>query len=148
MQIMSKYAKISESRANVIYNFIIILFSGIIFGISSFIYSVIILALSTLIIEKMIVGISNSKVFFISSKKPEAIKKMIHLEYESGLTLIPTKSTMFHKRGELIMVVVPNREYYNFKARVLEIDNEAFFIINDCYEVTGGKRHRNLSFLD
>ena len=146
MQLLSKYLNIANARANFIYSLIIILLSGLLFGMSSLIYAVIILVISTLIIDKIIVGISNSKVFFISTKKPKEVKDLIHIEYESGLTCIPTKSTMFHKKGEVLMVVVPNREYYALKNRILEIDPESFFIINDCYEVGGGKRHHNLPF--
>jgi uncharacterized membrane-anchored protein YitT (DUF2179 family) len=147
MQLLNKYLKISSARANFIYSFIIILLSGCVFGISSLIYAIIILIISNTIIDKILVGISNSKVFFISTKKPNEIKDLIHLEFESGLTCIPTKSTLFHKKGELLMVVIPNREYYIFRGRVLEIDPEAFFIINDCYEVGGGKRHNNIPFM-
>lgn len=146
MQLMSKYMKISSTKANFICSFVLIMMSAVVFGISTLIYAIIILVISNIIIDKIIVGISNSKVFFISTKKLDEMKKMIHLEYESGLTDIPTKSTMFHKKGELLMVVIPNREYYNFKNRILEIDPQAFYIINDCYEVTGGKRHSNIPF--
>ena len=147
MQLLSKYLNIANARANFIYSLIIILLSGLLFGLSSLIYAVIILVISTLIIDKIIVGISNSKVFFISTKKLKEVKELINVEYESGLTCIPTKSEIFHKRGEILMVVVPNREYYSLKNRILEIDPEAFFIINDCYEVGGGKRHHNIPFV-
>ena len=147
MQLLSKYCKISSARANFLYSFVIILLSGCVFGISSLIYSVIILVISNMLIDKIIVGISNSKVFFISTKKINEVKKVITEEYESGFTEIPTKSEFLHKKNALLMVVIPNREYYSFKNRILEIDAEAFFIINDCYEVGGGQRHHNIPFI-
>ena len=147
MQLLSKYLNIANARANFIYSFVIILLSGLLFGMSSLIYAVIILVISTLLIDKIIVGISNSKVFFISTKKIDEIKDLIHVEFDSGLTCIPTKSDMNHKKSEVLMVVVPNREYYALKNRILEIDPEAFFIINDCYEVGGGRRHKNIPFV-
>lgn len=148
MKILSKYFHISETRANIAYNLLIIVFSGLTFGMSSFIFSVIILAISNLIIEKIIIGISNSKVFYINTEKPDEIKDLIHNEYGSGLTLIPTKESQWHKKGEVIMVVIPNREYYSFKNKIMEIDPEAFFIINNCYEVNGGTRLRNIPFME
>ena len=45
------------------------------------------------------------------------------------------------------MCVVSTKDYYLFKETVLEIDPEAFFVINDCYEVSGGVRRRNLPFI-
>ncbi|MBE6148890.1 MAG: YitT family protein [Firmicutes bacterium] len=148
MQLVSKYLRISTARANFTYSLIIILLSGYVFGVSALIYAIIILIISNLLIDKIIVGISNSKVFFISTQKLNEVKSVIHDEYDSGFTILPTKSSHFHKRGELIMVVVPNRAYYSFKNRILEIDPKAFFIINDCYEVGGGHRKQNIPFLN
>lgn len=147
MQLISKYCKVSTAVANFVYSFIIISLSGIIFGLESLVYAVIVLLISNFLINNIIEGISNSKVFFICTKKGLEVKKLISEEYEIGYTLVPTKSTLFHKRSEIIMVVLPNREYHNFKNRVLDIDEDAFFIINDCYEVTGGKRIENIPFI-
>ena len=147
MQIVSKYFKISTAAANFIYSFIIISLSGLVFGLESLVYAVIVLLISNFIINYIIEGISNSKVFFICTKKGIEIKKMINDEYQIGYTLIPTKSTLLHKRGEIIMVVLPTREYHNFKNKVLDIDDDAFFIINDCYEVGGGSRIENIPFI-
>ena len=36
---------------------------------------------------------------------------------------------------EMLMVVVSNREYHRLKELVKEIDEDAFFIISDSYEV-------------
>ena len=147
MQLVSKYLNISTARANFIYSFVIIVLSGCVFGISALIYAVVILIISNLFIDKIIVGISNSKVFFINTQKLNEIKKIINVEYDSGFTILPTKSPHLHKKGALIMVVVPSRAYYSFKNRILEVDPNAFFVINDCYEVGGGRRKHNIPFL-
>ena len=147
MQLLSKYAKMTSGKANFIYSLIIILLSGYVFGLSSLIYSIIILVVGNMLVDKIMVGISNSKVFFINTEKLTELKEVIHNEFESGFTILPTKSSIFHKKGEVIMVVVPNRSYYSFKNRILDIDPKAFFIINDCYEVGGGKRKHNIPFL-
>ena len=148
MQLVSKYLNISTARANFIYSFVIICLSGYVFGISALIYAVIILVISNLLIDKIIVGISNSKVFFICTQKLSEVKEIIREEYDSGFTILNTQSSHNKKRGELIMVVVPNRIYHSFKNRILEIDPNAFFIINDCYEVGGGQRKGTLPFIN
>lgn len=147
MQLLSKYLNIPSAVANFIYSFIIIFFTGIVFGISAFIYAIIILVVSNLIINKIIVGISNSKVFFICTKKCDELKKIIREEYGSGFTILDSKSPMHHAKGEVLMVVVPSRKYYPFRNRILELDEDAFFIINDCYEVNGGMRISTIPFI-
>lgn len=146
MQILSKYANISTARAHFAYSFIIILLSGCVFGLSALIYALIILVISNALIDKIIVGISNSKVFFIYTEMLSKVKDVIANEYHSGYTILTTKSDIKKKRGEIIMVVIPNREYHAFKQKILEIDPNSFFIINDCYEVNGGTRNKNIPF--
>ena len=34
-----------------------------------------------------------------------------------------------------------------FEEKVLDIDNEAFFVVSDCYEVNGGFRRKQLPFI-
>ena len=85
-----------------------------------------------------------SKVFFIYSKKLSEIKKIIADEYDSGVTILQTKQEYLHKKGEMLMVAVSNFDCYHLRNRILEIDPNAFFVINDCYEVNGGKKKERL----
>lgn len=147
MQIVNKYLKVPESTGLFIVNAIVILGCIISFGVEVGVYSIIIMVISTIIIDKIMYGISNSKTFYIYSKKPSKLKKVILEEYESGYTILPTKGGYSHKDGYLIMVVVSNRDYYGFKNRILDIDPQAFFIIEDCYEVQGGIKRGNLPFM-
>ncbi len=147
MQLISKYLKIPTASANALYSAIIVFLSGFVFGWTSFVYAIIILIISNILINKLLVGISNSKVFFIRTVKAKEIKNMINKEFESGFTILSTNSSFLKRHGELIMVAVSTRSYYRLKNRILDIDPEAFFVINDCYEVKGGMRKSNIPFL-
>ncbi len=147
MQLLSKYLNVPTASANALYSAIIVFLSGFVFGWTSFIYAVIILIISNIVINKLLVGISNSKVFFLKTEKAKEIKKMINEEFASGYTILSTESSFLKKHGELIMVAVSTRKYYQLKNRILDIDPEAFFVINDCYEVNGGMRKSNIPFL-
>ena len=37
------------------------------------------------------------------------------------------------------MTVIPNREYFKLKEGIKAIDNQAFFIVTDSYQVYGGE---------
>ena len=146
MQLLSKYCNISTSNANFLYSILIISLSGLVFGISSFIYSLIILIVSNLLINKIIIGISNSKVFFICTNNSKEVKSLIKDDYHSSYTILNSKSGLFKKDNDVIMVVIPNRVYHAFKSQILQIDPTAFFIINDCYEFKGGVRQENIPY--
>ena len=147
MQILNKYLKISESKAMIVANSLIIIASMLVFGFTKGVYSFIILICSTYFIDKLMFGLSDSKVFYIYTKKVRKVKKLILNDFQTGFTSIPSRGGYSRKRGFMIMCVVSNRDYYLFKQKILEIDPQAFIIINSCYEVNGGVKRKTLPFL-
>ncbi len=146
MKIMSKYKKVPEGKAIFIVNLLIMLGGLMVFGVNKFVYSLIILYLSTVLIDRILIGISNSKLFLIYTKEEEKVKTFIMDELKSGVTIFDAKGGYSGEKNHVLMCVVPNKDYYLFKEMVLEIDQNAFFVINDCYEVSGGMNRRNLPF--
>lgn len=144
MELIKKYAKVSTSVANFSYSFIILLMGAFVFGFESFIYSIIILLISNHFIDKITLGVSLSKVFFIYTNKLSEVKKVITEEYDSGVTILQSKQEFLHKKGEILMVAVSNLDCYRLRNRILELDPNAFFLINDCYEVNGGKKKERI----
>ena len=147
MQIINKYIKVGESKAMIVANSLIILLGMIVFGFDKGVYSFIILITSTYFIDKIMFGISDSKVFYIYTKRVRKIKKLILEDFKTGLTIIPSRGGYSQKRGHMIMCVVGNQDYYKFKERILEIDPSAFIIINKCYEVNGGVKRSSFHFI-
>ena len=147
MQIINKYIKVGESKAMIVANSLIILLGMIVFGFDKGVYSFIILITSTYFIDKIMFGISDSKVFYIYTKRVRKIKKLILEDFKTGLTIIPSRGGYSKKRGHMIMCVVGNQDYYKFKERILEIDPNAFIIINKCYEVNGGVKRSSFHFI-
>ena len=144
MELIKKYAKVSTSVANFSYSFIILLMGAFVFGFESFIYSIIILLISNHFIDKITLGVSLSKVFFIYTNKLSEVKKVITEEYDSGVTILQSKQEFLHKKGEILMVAVSNLDCYRLRNSILELDPNAFFVINDCYEVNGGKKKERI----
>lgn len=65
MQILNEYMKISESKSMIVANSVIILIGMFVFGFNKGVYSFIILICSTYFIDKIMFGLSDSKVFYI-----------------------------------------------------------------------------------
>ena len=147
MQILNKYMKISESKSMIVANSVIIVIGMLVFGFNKGVYSFIILICSTYFIDKIMFGLSDSKVFYIYTKKVRKLKKLILNDFQTGFTSIPSRGGYSKKRNFMIMCVVSNRDYYLFKQKILEIDPNAFIIINSCYEVNGGVKRKTLPFL-
>lgn len=147
MQVINKYVHVSESKAMVFANALIIVIGMFVFGIEKGVYSFIVLTCSTYFMDKIMFGTSDSKLFYIYTKKTRKVKRLILDEFQSGFTIIPSKGGYTKRNGFLIMCVVNNNDYYQFKQKILEIDPTAFIIINKCYEVNGGVKRQSLPFI-
>ena len=146
--IFTKIFKLPEGKSMWITNVVIILFGGYVFGLYLMLINLIILYVSTIVLDRVMFDLSNSKVFYVFTRKEEEIRDLILKEFHTGFTIMPTKGGYSHQDGIIIMTVLPNRAYYHFKSRVLEVDKKAFFIICDCYESQGGYKKRNIPFME
>ncbi|MGN1371379.1 MAG: YitT family protein [Candidatus Coprovivens sp.] len=146
MQILNKYLSISSGIALFISNIAIIIMGAFVFGINKAIYGIIIIVINSVIVDKIMLGISNSKVFYITTNKPDEIKGLINT-MKTGYTLLKAEGGYTKNKRDVIMCVLNTKDYYMFKNVVQQIDPEAFIIITDCYEVYGGKRKETFPFL-
>lgn len=148
IKLMCKYFHITEGKGFLIFNIIIIVFGSFIFGIDTAVYAIIILVISSIMVDKISIGVSDSKKFMIYTKKSSKVKKVITEEFSAGYTIFPTIGGYSHIRGSMIMCVIRNRDVGLFKEKILDIDADAFFVISDCYEVQGGVKKSNIPFIN
>ena len=147
MNLMVQYLKMPEGKATLIMDVLIVLLGGITLGLENVIYSIMIIVIITTLVDKIIIGISDSKMFHIHSAKISKIREYVLKNLNTGATIFQTKGGFQKKDREMLMVVVPTRDYYRFKEEILKIDENAFYIVSDCYEVTGGVKRKNLPFI-
>lgn len=147
MQIVNKYFHIPTGKASLFVNGIIVGVAGLIFGIPKMLYAIIIIVINTILVDKILIGISDSKMFFIYTKKEKEVANFIINEINAGYTILTTEGGYSKTKRKMLMCVVPTRDYFYFKESVLEIDKDAFFVISDCYEVRGGVKRSNLPFI-
>lgn len=137
-QIISKYLKISIGKSMYLSDGLIVISSALFIGINSMMYSIIILYIISLMSDKVVLGISDSKAFFIITDREEKVKDFI-LKMGHGITVFKAKGGFKRHNEEVLMTVLPTKEYYNLKEGIKMIDPEAFYIITDTYEVFGGE---------
>ena len=138
-QIISKYAKVSIGKSMLFSDGLIVLSSAIFLGINSMLYSVMILYCISLIADKVMLGISDNKMFYIITEKEEEIKNYILRYLHHGVTIFKAKGGTKRKNENVLMTVLPTKDFYKLKEGIIEIDKDAFFIVTDSYEVFGGE---------
>lgn len=138
-QIVSKYFKMSIGKAMLFTDGIIICISLFTFGFQKFIYSIINMYLIGLMTDKVILGISESKCFYIITTHETEIKKYILNNLSHGVTVLDARGGYTGNVMKVIMCIVPTKEYFLAKEGIKAIDPEAFFLVTDAYEVFGEK---------
>ena len=138
-QIISKYAKTSIGNSMMIIDGIIISFSLFVFNWQTFMYSIVCLYIISTIADKVILGISTSKSFYIITDKELEIEAYILKNLSHGITILDGQGGYTNKKHKVLMCIVPTREYFLVKENILNIDSNAFFLVTDAYEVSNTK---------
>ena len=102
-------------------------------------YAIIVLYIISILTDKVLLGISSSKAFYIITSKPNEISDYVINELSHSVTVIDAKGGYSKQKNPILFTVVPTKEYYKLKAGINEIDKNAFFTAVDAYEVLGGE---------
>lgn len=138
-RIIAKYAKVSIGKSIILSDGLIVLFSAFIFGPNRLMYSILILYIVSIISDRVILGISDSKAFYIITTKEEKVKEYILKYLNHGVTVFKGKGGYKKENEDVLMCVIPTKDYYRLKEGIHSIDKGAFFVVTDAYEVFGGE---------
>jgi uncharacterized membrane-anchored protein YitT (DUF2179 family) len=145
-QILHKYLHVSISKAMLMCDGLIVLSSGFFMGTTigvfaweKVIYGIIVLFIYGQMADKVILGISDSKCFYIFTNHETAVKKFIMNYLNHGVTVLDGRGGYTGDHKKIIMCIVPTKEYYILKEGIHTIDPNAFFVATDAYEVKGGE---------
>ncbi len=138
-QIISKYAKTSIGNSMLMSDGLIVLSGVFIFGVTKLMYAIIVLYILSFITDRVILGISDSKAFYIITDKEEEIKEFIMNYLNHGVTIFNAVGGYTKEKQHVLLCVVPTKEYFKLTEGIRSIDEEAFFVVSDAYEVHGGE---------
>ncbi len=138
-QVLYEKLKISVAKSSLIINVIIVLIGSIFFGSTKALYALIYLYINSIVIDKVLLGISNNKAFYIITSKEDEIKDYIINTLHHTTTIFSVKGGLLEKNRKAILTVIPSREYYHLTEGIRKIDKESFFVAMDAYEVEGAK---------
>ena len=142
--LMSKYLHISIGNANNMINIVLICLGGLFFGLEKAIYAIISLLVSSYVVDRVTIGISDNKVFYIITDKPMEVKEYVNERLNYDITLVNARGGYSNKKKKMLMSVVSTLDYVKLKEIVKEIDNKAFFLIVDAYESSVRKKCKNV----
>lgn len=138
-QIISKYAHVSMGNAMLMSDGFIVVSGVFFFGLTKLLYALIVIYIIGFMTDKVLLGISNSKAFYIITNEDEKVRNYILNELHHAVTIFQVKGGYSNAKDEVLFCVVPTNEYYRLKEGIREIDESSFFVVCDAYEVFGGK---------
>ena len=138
-QILKKYYNIPIATTSGIINATIVIIGAFFFGLTKSMYALILVYINSLVINKILLGISSNKAFYIITNEKDKIKNYIIKTLKHGATVFDAKGGFKSDKNNVVLTVIPTSEYYRVTEGIKQIDKDAFFVVTDSYEVIGGK---------
>ena len=137
-QIFNKYFGISIGSSMIIIDGVLLASSIFVFGFVKSMYALISLFIISKLTDRVILGISNSKTFYIITDEPTKVKDFVIKKMGHGITEFNAYGGFKKESQKVLFCVIPTYEYFKLKQGISAIDKEAFFVVLDSYEVQGG----------
>ena len=136
--LICKYTKISMGSAMMFVNIAIISIGKITFSWEIVMYAIVVAYLISIATDKILLGISNSKAFYIvaNKDKDDVVNEFLLSLPGVGSTIINASGGYSNDKQTLILAVAPTKMYFVIKEGLKEIDKNIFYLVCDSYEVS------------
>lgn len=135
-EIVSKYTKVSLGKAIWISDGLVVLSGLLVFSWEVILYGFLVLYLISFMIDRVVLGVSQNKAFYIVTDKQEEVREFLLTITDGGVTLINARGGYSNQKETLLLGVVPTRQYFIVKEGLKQIDDKIFFLSCDAYEVS------------
>lgn len=139
-EIVSKYTKVSLGKAMWISDGLVVLSGLLVSSFEIVLYGFLVLYLISFMTDRVVLGISQSKAFYIVTDHQEEVRQFLLSITDGGVTLINARGGFSNNKETLLLGVVPTRQYFIVKEGLREIDKDIFFLACDAYEVSSRKK--------
>lgn len=133
-----RWANVPIGVINMCFDFGVATLTGLAFwDLTRALYSGVAIFLSGQIIDAVVYRFDYSKVALIISKEYEAIVKGIAEELDRGATFLNGEGTYSRVATKVVLTAVKKQQLAELKQLVVEIDPDAFIIVQEAHQVLG-----------
>lgn len=138
-QILNKYTLLSLGTCLTLVDAIIIFASAFVFGIESALYAITTVYITGITIDKVAMPFraNTAKTVLIISEHVDEISDFILNELDHGATLLDARGMYTGEDRPVLMSVISNQELTTLTAKVKEIDDKAFMVVQNANQVLG-----------
>lgn len=138
-QVLFEKKQISIAKSSLVINITIVLLGSFFFGSTNALYAIIFLYINNIVLDRVLLGVSNNKAFYIITSQEDKIKDYIMKTLDHDVTIFDVKGGFREEKRRVLLTVVPTRDYYRVTEGIKQIDPQVFFTATDSYQVEGGK---------
>lgn len=122
---------------SLVVNGIIMIFAGFLFGWQYALYSMVTIFVSTRVTNAIYTKQKKMQAMIITSN-PERVTRMIHKRLHRGVTCInDAEGTYNHEKKAVLLAVITQAEFYEFKYHMKKADPKAFVSISENVQIIG-----------
>ena len=133
-----KYRNVPIGQISMCFDAIVVVLAGLVFrDLNKALYTGITVFVCGKMVDAVVYRFDYSKVALIISKEYEAIAKAIGTKLDRGATFLHGEGTYSHKNTKVVLTAVKKQQITELKELVMEIDANAFVIVQEAHQVLG-----------
>lgn len=133
-----RYRNVPIGQISMSFDLIVVILTGLVFGdITKALYTGITVFLCGQVIDAVVYRFDYSKVVLIISKEHKAIAFAIGQRLNRGATFLHGEGSYSHRDTMVILTAVKKQQLAELKELIMEIDPNAFVIVQEAHQVLG-----------
>ncbi len=133
-----KYRNVPIGQISLCFDAIVVALTGVVFhDISKALYTGVTVYVSSKVIDAVVYRFDYSKVALIISGEYQAIAEAIGTRLDRGATYLHAEGSYSHKETKVVLAAVKKQQLAELKELVMQIDPNAFVIVQEAHQVLG-----------
>lgn len=133
-----RWKNVPIGTISICFDLVVALLTGIVFqDISRTLYSGVAIFVSGQVVDAVVYRFDYSKVALIVTQKYDAVAARIGNELGRGATLLHAEGCYTHQETKVVLTAVKRQQLADLKQLVVEIDPDAFIIVQEAHQVLG-----------
>ena len=133
-----KYENVPIGTINIFFDAVVVVLTGLVFwDVSKALYSGVTIFVTGQVIDAVVYRFDYSKVVLIISKEHERIARVVGEKLDRGATYLKGEGSYSGNDVKVVLTVVKKQQVAELKRLVMEIDANAFVVVQEAHQVLG-----------
>lgn len=133
-----KYRNVPIGQISMSFDAIVVILTGLVFqDVGKALYTGITVFVCGKVVDAVVYRFDYSKVALVISREHEAIARAIGKKLDRGATFLKAEGSYTHADTKVVLTAVKKQQVAELKELVMEIDPNAFVIVQEAHQVLG-----------